>query len=197
MFSKETTNIFWEINIDTCQNQVVVSSLSCVRLCDLMDCSLPGFSVHWISQPRILEWGAYPFSSDLPDPGIEPGFHGLAAGFFHCWAKIKGDMQIGNCCSGDERRVIGNKESEITDQVPSPHLFLSVGPIAHWCFTWWELGALNRVHAQSLDLDWMGSFRIRKRFLNYSITWNTIQRLKGDFQRVRLRQRGDKIKLSL
>ena len=23
--------------------------------------------------PRILEWVAYPFSSDLPDPGIEPG----------------------------------------------------------------------------------------------------------------------------
>ena len=23
--------------------------------------------------PRILEWVAYPFSSELPDPGIEPG----------------------------------------------------------------------------------------------------------------------------
>ena len=37
---------------------VVVQSLSRVRLCDLMDCSLPGSSVHGISQARILEWDA-------------------------------------------------------------------------------------------------------------------------------------------
>ena len=28
---------------------------SCPTLCDLMDCSLPGFSVHGISQARILK----------------------------------------------------------------------------------------------------------------------------------------------
>ena len=27
-------------------------------LCDFMDCSLPGSSVHGISQARVLEWGA-------------------------------------------------------------------------------------------------------------------------------------------
>ena len=27
--------------------------------------------------PRILDWVAYPFSKDLPDPGIEPGFPAL------------------------------------------------------------------------------------------------------------------------
>ena len=35
---------------------------SCLALCDPMDCSLPGFSVHEISQTRILEWVAIPFS---------------------------------------------------------------------------------------------------------------------------------------
>ena len=29
---------------------------SCQTLCDPMDCSLPGSSVHGISQARILEW---------------------------------------------------------------------------------------------------------------------------------------------
>ena len=29
---------------------------SCQTLCDPMDCSLPGSSVHEISQARILEW---------------------------------------------------------------------------------------------------------------------------------------------
>ena len=32
--------------------------LSCVRLCDPMDCSWPGFSVRGIFQARVLEWVA-------------------------------------------------------------------------------------------------------------------------------------------
>ena len=31
---------------------------SCPTLCDLMDCSLPGSSIHRILQARILEWVA-------------------------------------------------------------------------------------------------------------------------------------------
>ena len=34
----------------------------CPALCDPMDCSPPGSSVHGISQARILEWAAMPFS---------------------------------------------------------------------------------------------------------------------------------------
>jgi len=46
---------------------------SYLTLCDPMDCSLPGFSVHGILQARILEWASIPFSRDPPDLGIEPG----------------------------------------------------------------------------------------------------------------------------
>ena len=35
---------------------------SCLLLCDPMDVSLPGSSVHGILQARILEWIAVPFS---------------------------------------------------------------------------------------------------------------------------------------
>ena len=35
---------------------------SCLTLCDPMDCSPPGFSVHGILQARILEWVAISFS---------------------------------------------------------------------------------------------------------------------------------------
>ena len=31
---------------------------SCETLCDPMDCSLPGSSIHGIFQARVLEWGA-------------------------------------------------------------------------------------------------------------------------------------------
>ena len=40
-------------------------SLSRVGLCDPMDCSLPGSSVHGILQARILEWVAIFFSSKV------------------------------------------------------------------------------------------------------------------------------------
>ena len=35
---------------------------SCPTLCDPIDCSLPGFSVHGILQAPVLEWGAIAFS---------------------------------------------------------------------------------------------------------------------------------------
>ena len=35
---------------------------SCVTLCDPMDCSLPGSSVHGIFQARVLEWVCIAFS---------------------------------------------------------------------------------------------------------------------------------------
>ena len=51
-------------------------------LCDPMDCSLPGSSVHGIVQARTLEWVAFPSPGDLPDPGIEPESSALAGAFF-------------------------------------------------------------------------------------------------------------------
>ena len=49
-----------------------VSAQSCWTLCDLMDWSLPWFSVHGILQARMLEEVAISSARDLPDPGIEP-----------------------------------------------------------------------------------------------------------------------------
>ena len=57
----------------------------CLTLCDPMDCSLPGFSVHGILQARILEWVAFLPPGELPNPGIEPASltsPALAGGFF-------------------------------------------------------------------------------------------------------------------
>ena len=39
-----------------------MNALSCLVLCDPMDCNLPGSSVHGISQARIQEWVAISFS---------------------------------------------------------------------------------------------------------------------------------------
>ena len=41
---------------------------SCLTLCNPMDCSPPGSSVHGILQARILEWAAIPFSRGSSRP---------------------------------------------------------------------------------------------------------------------------------
>ena len=51
----------------------------CPTVCNPMDCSLPGSSVHGILQARILEWIAVPFSRGSSDLGIEPGPPALQA----------------------------------------------------------------------------------------------------------------------
>ena len=45
------------------------------QICDPMDCSLPGSSIHGILQARI----SFHSPGDLPDPGIEPGSPALQA----------------------------------------------------------------------------------------------------------------------
>ena len=52
---------------------------SCPTLCDPMDCSPPGSSVHKISQARILERVPLPPPGDPPNLGIELGSPTLQA----------------------------------------------------------------------------------------------------------------------
>ena len=44
-----------------------------LTLCDPMDYSLPGSSVHGILQARTLEWLSFPSPGDLPQLWIKPG----------------------------------------------------------------------------------------------------------------------------
>ena len=45
---------------------------SCMILCSRMHSSPPGFSVHGISQARILQWLPFPTPGALRNPAIEP-----------------------------------------------------------------------------------------------------------------------------
>ena len=54
----------------------------CPDLCDPMDCSPPGSSVHGIFQQEYWSGLLFPSPGDLPDPGIEPKSPALVAGFF-------------------------------------------------------------------------------------------------------------------
>ena len=51
-----------------------------LTLCDPVDCSLPGSSVHGILRQEYWNRLPFPTLGDLPDPGIEPGSLALQAG---------------------------------------------------------------------------------------------------------------------
>ena len=55
----------------------------CLTYWDPMDYCQQGFSVHGISQARILEWMAISFFKGFPDPGIKPEFLALAGRFLN------------------------------------------------------------------------------------------------------------------
>ena len=55
-----------------CQKVKVLVARLCPTVCDPMDCSPSGRSVHGVLQARVLEWVAIPFWGDLLDLGIKP-----------------------------------------------------------------------------------------------------------------------------
>ena len=63
----------------------VLVAQPCPTLCDLMDCSLPGSSVHGILQARTLEWVALPFSRGSSQPRGQTWVSCIAGRFFTLW----------------------------------------------------------------------------------------------------------------
>ena len=66
--------------------KVKVKSLSRVTLCDPMDYSLPGSSLHGILQPRILEWVAISFSRGSSRPRDQPQVSRIPGTRLNLWA---------------------------------------------------------------------------------------------------------------
>ena len=77
----------WEAHYTHPRVLVCISVVqSCLILCDPLDCRLPGFSVHGISQARMLEWVA--ISSSRGSSWPRDGIHISCAGrwILHRWA---------------------------------------------------------------------------------------------------------------
>ena len=61
---------------------------SCPTLCDPMDCSLSGSSVHGIFQARVLEWVAIAFSQGSSQPRNRTQVSCIAGRRFTVWARV-------------------------------------------------------------------------------------------------------------
>ena len=71
-------------------------SQSCPTLCNSMDCSLPGSSVHRIFQARVLEWGAISFSRGSSQPRDRTQVSCTAGRCFTIWAFLKNHCSCTN-----------------------------------------------------------------------------------------------------
>ena len=65
---------------------VFLEAQSCPTLCDPMDCSLPGSSIHGIFQERVLEWVAIFFSRGSSQPRDWTQVSHIAGRRFTVWA---------------------------------------------------------------------------------------------------------------
>ena len=72
----------------------IQSHQSCLTLCDPMDHSPPGSSVHGIFQAKILWWVAIPFSRGSSQPGDETWVSCIAGRFFTDWVKGNKHMVV-------------------------------------------------------------------------------------------------------
>ena len=72
---------------------------SCPTLCDPMDCSPPGSSVHGILQARILEWVAILFSRGSSQPRDRTQVSRIAGRCFSLWATRESWVGIKNALS--------------------------------------------------------------------------------------------------
>ena len=64
----------------------------CLTLCDPMDCSLPGSSIHGIFQARILQWVAISFSKRSSQPRDWTQVSRIVGRRFTVWATREGLM---------------------------------------------------------------------------------------------------------
>ena len=80
--------LHWKVKVK------VLAAQFCPSLCDPIDCSLPGSSVHGILQTRILEWVAIPFSRGSSWPRDRSWVSYIAGRFFTIWATREAKVEV-------------------------------------------------------------------------------------------------------
>ena len=113
--------------------------LSCVQLCDPMDCSQPGSSDHGISQAKVLEWVGSSYSRGLlfPTQGSTPHLLGLLLWQADSWPL---------CYVGSPGNVVSLVNYEPSPRMPlrSSSMFYSSCSWTHLLWgtpqcAWWDI----------------------------------------------------------
>ena len=79
----------------------------CLTLCDPMDCSLPGSSIHGIFQARVLEWVAISFSRESSQPRDQIRVSLIVGRCFYCLSHQRSQNQMHALKTRGERNLVG------------------------------------------------------------------------------------------
>ena len=78
---------------------------SCLTLCNPINCSLPGSSIHGIFQARVLEWVAISFSRGSSQPRDWTQVSHIACRRFTIWATREAQLFTWHSIKGKTRRT--------------------------------------------------------------------------------------------
>ena len=95
---------------------------SFLTLCNPMNCSPPGSSVHEILQARILQWVAIFFSRGSPWPGD--------------WIQVSSivsSVQFSHSVMSDSLQPHGLQHSRLPCPSPTPGVYSNSCPLSQWC----------------------------------------------------------------
>ena len=113
----------------------------CLTLCNPVDCSPPGSSVHGILQARILEWVAITFSRGSFWPRNQSQVSCIAGRFFTVWATREapgpygGDssVQFSHSVMSDSLRPHELQHARPPCPSPTPRVHPDSRPSSQWC----------------------------------------------------------------
>ena len=163
---------------------VYVCAQSHPTLCNPIDCSLPGSSVHGIFQARILEWLPFPSPGDLPNSGkIKPT--SLVSSCIHKWIiyhyEGKVYQTVKNLPAMQETRVWSPGWED-----PLEKRMATQSGILAWRIPWTEEpGRLQSMDLQRVRQDWSNNLLTKEgktiyfySLLEYRLKGNEIKNLK-------------------
>ena len=113
---------------------------SCLTLCDPVDCSPPGSSIHGILQARILEWVTISFSRGSSRPRDQTQVSRIGGRRFNLWASREAKVTInpgGRCCysqppfhwwGNQHRKKLSNLAKDIQLETLTPEVMLPTFP---------------------------------------------------------------------
>ena len=109
---------------------------SCPTLCDPMDCSLPGSSVHEVFQSRILQWVAISFSRGSSRPRDRTRVSHIIGRRFTVWATLKHSLKLFLQEANPHQMKTADCEHIDPGAVETRRLMRS--KISPWCQPIWE-----------------------------------------------------------
>ena len=141
---------------------------SCPTLCNTMDCSPQGSSVHRISQTEYWNGLPFPPPGDLPDPGIKPvsPVSPALAGEFGT-AEIPGKLSVitgvSKCGRGRQKGdALGESLHNLLKGAWSPEM-----PVAHGSWKRWENEFSPRAPGKGIQSCWHPDFTPGRSVLDF------------------------------